>query len=138
MNGPLSEWIEKAEEDYRGAVRMMPYRKNPTSSVICFHCQQCVEKYLKACAVRLGFPVLHIHHLERLLDHILPGLPALNSLRADVLTVNPFGVAPRYPGLQLDMRDATDAVAAKRLRLTLRKVLGVHRKPVRRKQKRSK
>ena len=139
MNGPLKEWIGKAEEDYRTALRMSRYRRDPTPSTICFHCQQCVEKYLKACAVRLGQPVLHIHHLERLLDAIVPLLPALQAQRNDLLTINPFGVAPRYPGFILDMKDAAEAVAAmKRVRLVLRQVIGIKRTSARRRRKRSK
>ena len=48
MKKLTSEWIEKAEEDFfaashlAGAGRLTPY------NVICFLCQQAVEKWLKA------------------------------------------------------------------------------------------
>jgi HEPN domain-containing protein len=43
----LQEWIRKAEEDYTAATVLARRRKHPTPSVVCFHCQQCAEKYLK-------------------------------------------------------------------------------------------
>jgi len=41
------EWVEKAEEGYRVA-RRERQAKPPAYSAVCFHAQQCVEKYLKA------------------------------------------------------------------------------------------
>ena len=48
MNGIVAEWIEKAEGDYRTAEREMRVRKAPNYDAVCFHAQQCAEKYLKA------------------------------------------------------------------------------------------
>lgn len=45
---PLTdEWIRKAEEDCRVANREME-AEPPSFNAVCFHAQQCVEKYLKA------------------------------------------------------------------------------------------
>ncbi len=46
VNDPLA-WAERAEEDFilaRAALR----RKQPLTSGVCFHAQQCAEKYMKA------------------------------------------------------------------------------------------
>jgi HEPN domain-containing protein len=48
----LQEWIQKAEEDYTVATTLARKRKQPTPSTVCFHCQQCAEKYLKAFLVQ--------------------------------------------------------------------------------------
>ena len=48
MVKPVAEWIEKAEEDFRVATTLCRLRKNPVHNAVCFHAQQCVEKYLKA------------------------------------------------------------------------------------------
>ena len=42
------EWIEKAEGDYRTALRERRVRRRPNHDAVCFHAQQCIEKYLKA------------------------------------------------------------------------------------------
>jgi HEPN domain-containing protein len=58
VNDPRA-WAERAEEDFilaRTALR----RKKPLNSGVCFHAQQCAEKYIKAlliskCAVFILF-----------------------------------------------------------------------------------
>jgi len=46
---PLTlEWVEKAERDYETMERESRVRKNPNPDAVCFHAQQCVEKYIKA------------------------------------------------------------------------------------------
>ena len=47
MNPLTLEWIEKAEEDYNAA-KWLQESPNPFHNSICFHVQQCIEKYLKA------------------------------------------------------------------------------------------
>jgi hypothetical protein len=64
-------------------------------------------------------------------------LPKDNERRADLLSLNVYAVAPRYPGFGISMSDAAAAVTAmKRGRSTLRKVLGIRRKSSGRKRKR--
>ena len=55
------EWITKSEQDYQTAVVMARKRKVPVPDVVGFHCQQCIEKYLKALLVlkKLDFPKTH-------------------------------------------------------------------------------
>jgi HEPN domain-containing protein len=49
MNEQLvEEWIIKADEDYYAAEYLYEKSKEKFSSIICFHAQQCAEKYLKA------------------------------------------------------------------------------------------
>ncbi len=42
------EWIDKAEGDFATASREIRVRKSPNYDAVCFHAQQCAEKYLKA------------------------------------------------------------------------------------------
>ena len=48
MNPATAEWVAKAEGDFATAGREMRARKNPNYDAVCFHTQQCAEKYLKA------------------------------------------------------------------------------------------
>ena len=50
-------------------------RKNPNYDGVCFHAQQCAEKYLKALAVELDLPFLRTHDLVILLEELLPVYP---------------------------------------------------------------
>ena len=72
MNGIVAEWIEKAEGDYRTAEREMRVRKAPNYDAVCFHAQQCAEKYLKAFLAHHQLPFRLIHDLEVLLEPIIP------------------------------------------------------------------
>jgi len=42
------EWIGKAEGDIRTSQREFSVNEHPNYDAVCFHAQQCAEKYLKA------------------------------------------------------------------------------------------
>jgi hypothetical protein len=48
MKAITAEWVAKAEDDFALLVRESRVRKHPAHDAICFHAQQCAEKYLKA------------------------------------------------------------------------------------------
>jgi HEPN domain-containing protein len=48
MKPLTAEWAQKAEGDFTVAQKMLRARKNPVYDAVCFHAQQCAEKYLKA------------------------------------------------------------------------------------------
>ncbi len=53
-------WIQKAEDDYE-AGKLLMQTPSPITWIVCFHMQQCAEKYLKAYLVFHGkeFPRTH-------------------------------------------------------------------------------
>ncbi len=67
----VREWIEKADNDLKTAAHTIKLGADCPTDTVCFHAQQCVEKYLKALLVlrRCDFP--RTHDLERLRD-LLP------------------------------------------------------------------
>lgn len=79
-----------------------PTRRCARSPSICwvagFHAQQCAEKYLKAVLVRHEADVPFTHDLRVLLDLTAEWLPATEDL-ADVVRLNVYAVALRYPGV---------------------------------------
>jgi HEPN domain-containing protein len=68
MNGVVAEWVEKAEGDFHSAERELRARKDTNYDAVCFHAQQCAEKYLKAFLVQHQISFRPIHDLEVLLD----------------------------------------------------------------------
>ena len=91
------EWIRSAENDYTAVIELMKLYKKP-AEIIAYHCQQTIEKYLKAILVQEGQPVPFIHDLYKLnllCGAFLPNLSPLNEL-CERLT--PYGTATRYPG----------------------------------------
>ena len=109
---PLTEeWLRKAEEDYRVAKREME-ADPPSFNAVCFHAQQCVEKYLKAVLQENGIAFQKIHDLEVLLDQCLEFVPKLEKLREDAQTLNVFAVEVRYPGFEAQQKDAKQALSS--------------------------
>ncbi|MDQ2920124.1 MAG: HEPN domain-containing protein [Acidobacteriota bacterium] len=96
---PLTrEWVEKAEADFATARRELRVRTNPNYDAVCFHCQQCVEKYLKARLQQDRTVFRKTHDLRALVDLLLLSYQTWNVLKPDLLILNNFAVAYRYPG----------------------------------------
>ena len=98
MKPLVAEWIAKAEADFATLEREARVRKNPNYDGICFHAQQCAEKYLKARLCAAGLPIQKIHDLVRLLDQNLPLEPLWETYRFDLAHLTDYAVEFRYPG----------------------------------------
>jgi len=101
MNEAVEEFFKqrliKAQEDW-DAVEILCSQDNPPAGIVCFHCQQCVEKLIKAVLVKnsVEFPKTHgISRLIELAENLVPSLKELSGI-ADSLTNH--GVEVRYPG----------------------------------------
>jgi HEPN domain-containing protein len=78
--------------------------------LVCFHCQQCAEKYLKALLEEVGLPVAKTHDLDKLLTVLLPHHGELGSLRRGLRFLTEFAVDTRYPGNSATKRQAVAAL----------------------------
>jgi HEPN domain-containing protein len=126
MKPATLEWIEKAEGDFRMMEREARVRKQPNYDGLCFHAQQCVEKYLKArlTEAEIEFPKIHI--LAKLLDLALPVEPLWEAFREHMIYLTNFSVTYRYPGESADRKTALDARRRCRLfRKVAREALGL-------------
>ncbi len=132
MRRTTREWVQKAEVDYRGA-RQLATSRPPMHDLVCFHCQQSAEKYLKAILNERGLSVPRTHNLEDLLSLLLPHHRQLAPLRRGLQFLIQFAVEARYPGFHATKRQATSALRwAGRVRDVCRALLGI-RPPRRRK-----
>jgi HEPN domain-containing protein len=102
--------------------------------VVCFHCQQCAEKYLKALLEELTLPVPKTHDLDGVLRPLHPHHPTLRSLRRGLIFLTQFAVDTRYPGESATRRQAEAARRWEgRVRTAARALLGIRpRRPHRR------
>ncbi len=78
--------------------------------LVCFHCQQAAEKYLKAVLNEQGLPAPRTHDLEDLLSLLLPTYRQLRALRPGLKFLLQFAVDARYPGFSATKRQAASAV----------------------------
>ena len=70
MKPKTEEWIEKAEGDWATMMREYQVEDHPNYDAICFHAQQCAEKYLKARLFDAGISFRKTHDLLNLFDDI--------------------------------------------------------------------
>ena len=125
MKRTTREWVRKAEADHRGA-RTLDGKKPPVHDLVCFHCQQCAEKYLKALLEELGLAVAKTHDLDKLLSTLRSHHPSLRSLRRGLRFLTEFAVDTRYPGNSATKRQAEAALRwAVRTRTAARALLGL-------------
>lgn len=103
------EWVAKAEGDFAVMEREARVRKKPNYDAVCFHAQQCAEKYLKArlCEAEIEFPKNHI--LAALLDLVLVVEPLWETFREQLIFLTGFAVGFRYPGESADKKMALEA-----------------------------
>lgn len=84
----------------------------PTDTV-CFHCQQCAEKYLKALLVSRGIAFPKTHDLVVLVN-LLGKETGLDQSIEEVQPLNRYSVEARYPG-NWDPIDKAEALVAARM-----------------------
>jgi len=126
MKAETKEWVAKAEGDFYDVLRGIRARKHPNYDSVCFHAQQCLEKYLKARLVEAGVPYPKTHDLSRILDAVVPLEPMWETWRADLNLLTSFAVEYRYPGESAIKKDAQLAYGICRaLRTRLRESLGL-------------
>jgi HEPN domain-containing protein len=125
MKRHTAQWVSKAEEDV-DAARGLAAQRPALRNAACFHCQQAVEKFLKALLQELGAAVPRTHELEHLLDLLLPHDATLAALRRGVASLTKFAVEYRYPGMRATTRQMRSALKiAKRVRRETRARLGL-------------
>jgi HEPN domain-containing protein len=119
------QWVAKAESDLRNAAHTVKLKTDCPTDTVCFHVQQCVEKYLKALLVLNGIDFSRTHQISMLWTLVPAQVrPALTQTEQDRLTE--YAVTTRYPGDYdpISREEAQDAVRlARRLRNEVRRRL---------------
>jgi HEPN domain-containing protein len=91
----LNHWIKKAEEDITVIQKLTEF-EIIASSAVCFHCQQAVEKFLKAFLIANNKEIVRTHNIEFLLAECSDIDKDFEKI--DPLNLTDFGVDIRYPG----------------------------------------
>ena len=126
MKPQTAEWVEKAEGDWNAAQQLNRVRKDPNYDSVCFHCQQCIEKYLKARLEEAGVNFPKTHDLIKLLGLVITVEPQWVALHPLIATLNPYAVGYRYPGLTATKDDAMAAIKdCKEVRRVIRAAFGL-------------
>ena len=91
----FEKWIQKAESDLT-IVEKDIVTDSPVTDVLCFHCQQAAEKYLKAYIVYRNQIPERTHLIERLLNICANFDPEFEKL-SDAVLLTTYAVELRYP-----------------------------------------
>ncbi len=107
----LKQWLLRANEDILVINKLTEHEVVATSSV-CFHCQQAVEKFLKAFLIANGVDIQKTHNIEFLLSECA-------DIDNDFAQIDPkelsdFGVDARYPG-DMYIPDESETLEYKKL-----------------------
>lgn len=105
------EWIDKAEDDFRVAEWVMQAPVGSPSAVG-FHCQQCVEKYMKALLVEWQRDFPRTHDLILLANLLAPEVAIAEPMRMHLRQMTTFAVENRYPGFVASIAEARDMLDA--------------------------
>jgi HEPN domain-containing protein len=87
--------MQKAGDDLTVIEKLTQFEVVATSAV-CFHCQQLVEKYLKAYLIAQSVEIKKTHNIEFLLAECEAFDPEFAQI--DPKDLNDYGVEIRYPG----------------------------------------
>jgi HEPN domain-containing protein len=112
MKRLTAEWVQKAEDDFVVAQKMYRARKRPVYDAVCFHTQQCAEKYLKAFLQENDRDIPKIHKLLDLLKLCKEVDASLEILVSDLMELERFSVNVRYPGVSAEKNEAKIALKA--------------------------
>ena len=121
----VREWVAKADNDLKTATHTLKLKQECPTDTVCFHAQQCVEKYVKALLTLQGiaFPKTHdIEQLFRLLPIDLESTVNVEHQRS----LTRYATVTRYPGTYdaVALSQARQAVAiARKIRQAIRRLL---------------
>lgn len=104
------EWLHFAQMDIQAAQFLLEMRPVP-NEIICYHCQQCAEKSLKAILVKNHQEPRKIHDLVHLLQDVCEIVPELKAVLGMVAGLTDYSILTRYPpARQIDSSEASQAV----------------------------
>jgi len=112
----VRQWIQKAENDLRNAEHTLKLKANCPFDTVCFHAQQCAEKYLKALLVSRSIVFRPVHDLGVLVQ-LIPAEIELGLEMEPLYLLTQYAVETRYPEEEeepITREEAKQAVAIAR------------------------
>jgi HEPN domain-containing protein len=94
----IESWLIKAGHDLMSAQRLLDIEPVILDNA-CFHCQQAIEKYLKAFLIFHGRDIERTHNIIFLLSECTNFDPVFATV--DPMNINAYAVQGRYPDSNL-------------------------------------
>jgi len=126
MNEVTKDWVNKAESDFSAAHLTLRGGDVPIVDAVCFHSQQCAEKYLKGYLQEHEVRFERTHVLASLLELCIPLDKDFEKVTSDLNSLEGYAVAIRYPGSDVPAEMAERAfLATERVRKFVRRKLKI-------------
>ena len=93
----LQQWLDRGKNDLRAAEYLSTMHHPTPDEIICYHCQQSAEKYLKAFIFSHDIEPDKTHDLEDLLEICQKYNTEFSTLSSKTYVLTRYGVLPRYP-----------------------------------------
>ena len=107
----ILRWIMFAQRDYNAAHNMSVLHHPVPLEIVCYHCQQSVEKILKAYILARSDPLVKTHDLESILKQCMDHDNQFASFADICAVLTGYAIASRYP-LDEDLIDEHDMATA--------------------------
>ena len=93
----LQQWLDKGKDDLRSAEYLSTMHHPTPDEIICYHCQQSAEKYLKGFIFSHDIEPDKTHDLEYLLEICQQYYAEFSTLSSKIDVLKRYAVSPRYP-----------------------------------------
>ena len=93
----VREWLEYASNDLRVASHMFENMHPKPLEIVCYHCQQCVEKALKGYLIDHDVEPPYIHDLEKLCLMCMEYDTSFESFLKQCRDMTEYAASSRYP-----------------------------------------
>ena len=104
------EWIEIAEQDLNSAIFLKSMIPKPIE-IICYHCQQSAEKFLKAFLIKKEIKFIRTHDLTLLYGKCKSYDTDFTNVMKDCVELTEYSVGVRYPyHIELEIEDVEKAI----------------------------
>ena len=95
--GESAIWFQFAEMDFQTAIHLYENMYPPPREIICFHCQQAVEKFLKGLLIFFGQEIIKTHDLTLLVNLLEDFIDLSEEEKMICARLTLFAVETRYP-----------------------------------------
>jgi len=93
----IKDWVKKAENDLKNASYTLGMGEDCPTDTVCFHAQQCVEKYLKDFLVSQGIDFPKTHDIKQLIFLFSKNV-RLTLTPEEQRRLTDYATVTRYPG----------------------------------------
>jgi len=114
-NKIVSEWIDYTQRDLESAKHLLSMRPIPLE-IVCYHCQQAAEKFLKSFLISNSEQIKRTHDLQYLCKLCIKFDSSFSTLEDACIDLTEYGIQARYP-LHIDIEESDMRLAIKNAEL---------------------